>query len=88
MDSGAKTGAGQNGLYREKCYTESAEERQMAYRLEFQKLGITNQCEEQRSPCWILPAGAKFSIIMLSATASPPIIVVAGGIPDYETGGD
>jgi len=46
--------------------------------LEFQKLGITNQREEQQSPCWQYPAGAKLGIIILSAAVSPTIIVVAG----------
>ena len=41
-------------LYREKYYTELAEERQTTPGLRLKKLGITNKSETRRSPCWIL----------------------------------
>ena len=52
-------------LYREKYYTELAEERQTTPGLWLKKLGITNKSETRQSPCWILPAGAKLGIMMV-----------------------
>ena len=52
-------------LYREKYYTELAEERQTTPGLRLKKLGITNKSETRRSPCWILPAGAKLGIMIV-----------------------
>ena len=50
----------------------------MVQGLRLQKLGITNKSKTHQSPCWILSAGAKLGIIMLSVTVSSTIIIVAG----------